>query len=254
MSDTLREILERVARGEVTPEQAASELERLSEPPAAEPAPSEPVARVRLVGAFRTATITGDPSVREAVVDGPHVVSRDGETMVIRGDPVADDGGGFTFSRSDRPRVVLGLGSRPTPLAVRMNPDLPLDVQLAAGTLAIQDVKGPIKADVSAGACKIDGTEGPLDISVAAGSLQASARLASGASRIRCEAGLVKVQLAKGSSVKIVARAGLGKISLPGASRSFSLGGPPAEAVVGAGDASLDIETSMGVVQVGAEE
>lgn len=253
--DTKRDILERVASGDLTPEQAADLLE--GKTPAAQVSvePTGPVAAIKVIGGFNSAKIIGDPSVKTATAEGDHTVEQDGDTYVIRANGgVSNDETGkhkFRFT-SQKKTVVLGPGSKPLPVTIRMNPDLPLFVELAAGTMKIQNVRSPITAEVSAGAIKIDGFASPLTIAVAGGAVNASGRLDSGDSTIKCEAGAVKVNLIEGSSVRVKGRAGLGKIVLPGSDSGFLLGLGEREAVVGEGAASLDIEVSMGAVTVTA--
>lgn len=251
MSDR-RSILEQVARGDLTPEEAADLLGRTDEPQTQ--APEGPVARVRLIGAFRTAKIVGDPTVATVSVKGEHRIEQDGDTLVVRAEGYEAgeiDKGQFKFSGKDRPRVVIGIGAKPFPLEVRMNPDLPLDVEMAAGSLRVENVRAPIKAEVSAGSVRINGFAAPLDVSVAGGSVTANGLLRAGASRIRCEAGAVKVKLDAGSSVRIAARAGLGKVELPGSNAGFIVGSGQRESTIGSGEATLDIDVSMGRVSVG---
>src|SRR3982074_45769 len=89
-----REILEAVAEGRMSPDEAAARLEQAAArpadvgapPPRAEPLRSEPRARrVRISAAARTVRVTGDPSVSEAEVDGPHRVWREAEDLIISG-------------------------------------------------------------------------------------------------------------------------------------------------------------------------
>src|SRR5207253_2195043 len=72
-------------------------------------------------------------------------------------------------------------------LNIRMNPELPLDVELMAGTLRVRGLRSPIRADVSAGSARVEGFAGPLDLSVATGSVHATGILTGGNSRVRCD-------------------------------------------------------------------
>src|SRR2546421_2091119 len=120
MNDPRRDILAAVARGDLTPEEGATRLEELPAlppgpataalpPPPIEgratpvgPAPEAGILRaVRVVRTLGTAEIIGDPQVREAVAEGPHVARREGDTLVIRsaieeGD-VDDSGTSFSY-------------------------------------------------------------------------------------------------------------------------------------------------------------
>ena len=127
MQDERRAVLERVARGEISPTEAASLLEQMEPKPESEPAaegrdpkdwaadweqqpewaPSQPpppatgegaATRVRVLRSLGSADIIGDPSVREAVAEGPHIARREGDTLVIEGqDFDMDPRSGFMF-------------------------------------------------------------------------------------------------------------------------------------------------------------
>jgi len=148
MEDAKREILKRVATGTITAEEAALELETLDGAP--EPGAGEPVkpatgtiARVRVASAFGTLNVIGDESVLEAVAEGPHTARREGDTLVIETDDLADDND-FVFSGVRRFTLGLDFGHRR--VTVRMNPRLPLDAEVQAGTLRIQGIQAPIRA------------------------------------------------------------------------------------------------------------
>jgi hypothetical protein len=275
MEDQRRAVLERVARGELSPADAASLLEDLEskerpapeadprdwaadwapEPGGTAPAPAASgaqAARVRVVRTIGVADIIGDPTVREAVAEGPHVARREGDTLVIEGQ---DDGfgvPGFTFDWAGRRRPRRFHAHRGlrwgdiSPLRVRVNPDLPLDVDAQAGRLRIRGVHGPIRANVQAGGTDISDFRSPLDLSVQAGSVTARGRLEGGASRVHCDAGSVRIHLERGSSVRVTAHNTLGKVV-------FDSADSRAPWVVGGGDGTLDIDATMGSVRVTAD-
>ncbi len=283
MTDARRAVLERVARGEITPAEAASLLEDLdtqaaekdprdwaadwqepqpSAAPASSPVPAPTqegaASRIRVIRSIGTADIVADPTVREAVADGPHVARREGDTLVIEGrDDGFEMGPGFMFdwsgSAHDRHRRRMMRrqhhGFRwgdSQPLRVRVNPDLPLEVDAQAGRLRIRGVRGPIRANVQAGSTGISDFEGPLDLGVQAGSVTARGRLSQGASRVHCEAGSLRLHLERGSSVKVTANATLGKVR-------FSHADHRSPWIIGAGEATLDIVATMGTVAVSAD-
>ncbi|HEX6348150.1 MAG TPA: hypothetical protein VF160_02030 [Candidatus Dormibacteraeota bacterium] len=276
MNDPRRDILAAVARGELAPEEGARRLEELSALPPGPAAPALPppiiearpvatdtaIQRVRVSRALGTAEIVGDPSVQGAVADGPHVAQREGDTLVIRNaDFEAEDdeeGTTFRFRRGGihvraGSRTRVSIGGDPNPIRVRMNPDLDLEVDGSAGSIRIRDVHGAIRASAQAGSLHIDGFRGPLDLSVQAGSLRGSGTLTAGVSRINCDAGSVHLDLKKGSSVRIKARSTLGKVSL-GDSDTISVGSNPRELVIGGGEASLEIDATMGSVRISADQ
>jgi ferric-dicitrate binding protein FerR (iron transport regulator) len=188
------------------------------------------------------------------VAEGPHVARREGETLVIEGqDDGFEMGPGFMFTwpqsrhRARRMRRHPGFrwGDVP-PLRVRVNPDLPLDVDAQAGRLRISGVHGPIRANVQAGVTDISDFRSPLDLSVQAGSVTARGRLDHGASRVHCDAGSVRIHLERGSSVRVSAHTTLGKVR-------FDSGDARSPWVIGAGEGTLDIDGTMGSVGVSAD-
>lgn len=250
-AEAKRRILEAVAAGSLSPEEAADLLGRdeAGDPRPPEPPPEGAVARVRVEGSMRAVTIAGDSGVHEAVAQGAHTVERRGDVIVIRG--TMDEAGGWTFLRG---RGRIDLDSKRDRLQVRMNPALPLDVELDAGGLTIEGVHGPINADVSAGGVRIQDIRSPITLHLDAGNANLQGVLAEGDSRIECEAGAVKVHLERGSSVRIRAQASVGKIVLPGGGshEARRLGGG-GETTVGAGAGSLDINVSVGAIKVTAD-
>ena len=320
MNERQRAILQQVAEGRLSPEEAAALLDQVerdqrdqrdqraeatergdktgqeegaggaapggqSSPPEAEGQAEGAIRRVRVVGSFRSARVIGDPTVREAVADGPHVARQEGDLLIIESS-LDEDLPGFVFNRGRWPwRMTMppdaaarghpGRPPRPprpprpgrwrpgeeawrpwnlSELTVRMRPDLPLEVELSAGTLDTHGVTGPLRFDVRAGSARIEGARGPLDATVAAGSLRADAMLRAGASRVRCDAGSVRIHLERGSSVLVRARADLSKLSLPDrAAVGAWSGGEREEVKIGDGAATLDIEANMSSVGVTAD-
>lgn len=286
MEDPRREILGRVARGELTAEEGASLLDELDREGAAErsrepehehagerQAPSTGVAtagvtRIRIERSFGAISVIGDPEVQEAVAEGPHHVERHGDALVIN--TMFEEGNGFTFTRPDF-RFGGGGASRRDwrraqrgwwregfnfggfeGLRVRMNPDLLLDVLCQAGSLTVQGVHGPIQGEVQAGSASIEDFRGPLNLTLQAGTFRGRGVLQSGASRIHSEAGSIRLHLGRGSSVKVTGRTTMGRLVL-GDQQSddvFLLGGGNRELVVGAGEATLDVDSTMGSVRV----
>lgn len=259
MDDERKAVLERVARGELSPAEAAALLDDMDEPagtqtPGAPPAGTrlERATRIRVIGTMGRTDIMGDPGVQEAVADGPHVARRDGDTLVIETDISEVDApfSGFYFSwrgrQAARRRYRWNLGEH-QPLFVRVNPELPVDVEAQAGSITIRNVHAPIRADVQAGSVRIEDFRGPLDLTGQAGSVRAEGVIDRGTSKIRCHAGSVRLHLARGSSVRVAARSTLGSVR-------FNAERTPGPWVVGAGEGELDIEATMGSVRVTTDQ
>jgi hypothetical protein len=256
MHDGKRQILERVARGELAPEEAAAQLEELErgEPDALEePAKGRlapaigtgaGVGQIKVLSEFGWVQVIGDGSVREAVVEGPHSVRREEGRLVIEHDVERGD---FTFSRGH-----VSFHGRGPRMTVRMNPALPLELESTAGSIRIRDLTGPIQASVQAGSTMIDGFRGPLRLTSQAGSIRAYGTLTEGESRVSCEAGSVRIHLERGSSVRVRARAKMGRVRIDGSRRGerVGLGSSVEEVIVGEGRASLDIDSTMGSIRV----
>jgi hypothetical protein len=244
MEDRRREILRRVAAGEVTPDEAAAMLDeaegRGTTVITTTSIPGERAARLRVVRTAGWTEIVGDPGVQEAVADGPHVARRDGDTLIIEGEEDTADLPGFRFSWRRGYHLTFG---DVKPLRIRVNPELPLEVEAQAGSLRVRDVKAPIRADVQAGQTRIEGFVAPLQLTARAGSVRASGRLDQGASRITCEAGSVRLYLDPASSVRVTARTTLGSITVAGRQEQGAW-------VIGSGQATLDVEAKMGSVRV----
>ncbi len=235
-----REILSRVAAGTISPEEATAQLDANSR----EQEQTEPsIHRVRVIKQLGPAEIIGDSSIRDAVAEGQHRARIEGDTMIIEGQ-TADESGSFIFGF---PRN-LGRDR----LVVRVNPSLSLDLQLQAGNCRVSGIDGPIRADVQAGSATIEGFSKPVDLSVQAGSVRATGRLQEGDSRIACDAGSVTLHLERGSSVRVTARAHMGKVTLPGGAE-FAGGRGTQEMTIGDGAGSLIIDTSIGSVSLTAD-
>jgi hypothetical protein len=245
MDDPRKEILNRVARGEVSPEEGAALLDDLAagRTTVTAPPPGPAAGRVRVRRALGSIVIEGDPSVREAMATGRHSARRDGDTLVIEGD---DESGEFAFLWAGRRQIRFGRPDHAHPLRVKVHPDLPLEVETQAGTLRVEGVRAPIKASVQAGSARLEGFEGSLDLELQAGSVRGRGRLTTGHSHIRCEAGTVRLELMSGSSVRISGKSALGSVQVDGG--SFDNG----SWVIGDGEATLDVEATMGSVRVDA--
>ena len=268
--DERRRVLERVARGELTPAEAALLLDQLEA--GAEgvttvrgPEPDR-AARVRIVRTFWPVEVSGDASVREAVAEGPHLARRIGDALVVEGEPDEGPAAGFWFMTpwpGGPGRVCWPPGAPTGPaslrwmqrmaalwpppagawLRLRLNPDLPLEVETQVGSVRVRDLRAPVRLQLQAGRAALEGCSGPLAVEVQAGAVSLRGRLSRGTSRVRCEAGTVRVHLEPGSSLRVTAASTLGRVSLDGAETA-----PPW--TIGAGEGELDIRTTMGSVWV----
>ena len=233
MEDIKREILMQVANKTLTPEEAAARIDELERAQERDTPPTGSVRSVQIETLARSVLVVGDPTVAEAVADGPHIARREGQVLYIEDEE--RDSFGFKFGPS------FGFGVEARPLTVRMNPNLALDVDLQAGSLRTRGIRGPIGARIQAGRARFDDFEGPLNLNVQAGDVKARGRMAQGESRVRCEAGSVRIELEPDSSVRVSARSRLGKVNLPNGGFDW---------VAGTGAATLEIEVGMGKAEV----
>lgn len=258
-----REILTQVAAGAITAEEGASRLESLETPATtgAKPSPATPPSlptgstarQVKVVSQFGSAEIFGDPSVAVAVAEGPHRARQDGDTMVIEHQALDDDDT-FSFGQGGSRRIVVnGFNIQRRKLTVRMNPDLALVANVQAGSVRVEGVHGPITGEVHAGNCTVSDFRGPLNLVVQAGNVQATGRLDSGASKVRCEMGSVKINLEKGSSVRISAHSTMAKVAIEGAGERAGIAHGGREVTIGSGAATLEVDCTMGSVKVAAD-
>lgn len=310
MRMTTREVLEAVAAGRMSPDEAAVRL--------AERDPGVALRRVKVRAATRTVRVVGDPGVSEVAVEGLHEVRREGDTLVVAAHP-AEGRGGFAFVQQDLGRLVEegrararqvaqvaareaarmafsagrpswtprssrggsgrnwksswqpereGTGWRQQadwmgragwgdfqgwsePLVIRVNPRFAVDADVSAGSLELTGVSGPVGVDVAFASANLDDLPGPIEVRAQASTVRIRGALSEGASRVRADAAAVFVTLAATSDVVVHSRCDLGRLRV---SRGEEVLGIGEALVIGAGRASLDIEASMGAVEVRVEE
>lgn len=315
MTMTTREVLEAVAEGRMSPEEAATRLAGGGEGVA--------LRRVRVKAATRTVRVIGDPGVSEVAVSGLHEVRREGDTLVVSAHP-AEGGGGFAFVPPDFGKLVAegtakarraasqaareaarmayaakrsewgppsagrgrhrndwkrdmkeewrertysagraGLGDWMgasgwsgvhnqfgmwvEPLVVRVNPSLAVDADVSAGSLEVKGVRGAVGVDLAFASATLDGLVGPVDVRAQAATVRVRGAITEGSSKIRGDAAALFVSLAPTSDVAVHASCELGRLRV---TRGEEVLAPGEALVVGTGRASMDIEASMGSIEV----
>ncbi len=256
-----RTLLDAVARGEVAPDEAA---ERLGGAPEDRPGrvvlDDGPIRRIRVRVTAGAVKVIGDPSVVSADVSGEH----ESASMELEGDTVVVDitplHGVFGERGAERFRVRSRRGSSRIrvhrmvdgrafePVTVRVNPELPIDLAVTAGSLSASGLRGALSCDVDAGSLSLRDARGPIDARVTAGSLSYAGVLDHGDSRFKCDAGALNVVLEPGSSVKGHAHVELGKLDIQLPHRDDGEG-----FMVGGGAGSLSIDATMSSVSVRAQ-
>ena len=288
MTDELRALLNQVAEGRVDPTEAAQRLADLdhvttdpwatatdhdpatgSAPSAA--APDQPgqasagpatgtavdaaVTGVRVQASGRPVRVVGDASIATVAVDGPHTVRREGGRLRVDA-PVAggnDPDGSYRYERkTGLSRWISQATLLGVPMTVRVNPQLPVDVELLAGSLDMMGLRAPTAFSVTAGSVRATDCSGPVDGTIRAGSAKLELRPTQGSSTVRVESGSVYLRLDKGSDVRLRAHAELGEVKVAGGAGSGRVVDREGshEVVVGRGTATMDVDIVMGSLKV----
>jgi len=259
MDDRIKTILEDVAAGRIDPVEAAKLLDEAraettggaasgaageSGPPAL-----PDVARVSIRAVSRSVRLVADPTVTTVSVDGPHLVRRDGSTLIVTGEGGSlPDGEGFTFLLSSgRWRDML---PKHQTMTVRVRPDLAVGVEITAGSLTSEGARALDHVRVTAGSAKITGVTEPVDVLVQAGSVDLSMVPKHGHSRVRCESGSLKLRLGPGSDVRVDTDIQLGRVTMIPPTLAHGANKEPKNVMVGGGTATLDVEVVMGSAQI----
>lgn len=253
MTDELRELLNRVASGEISPQQAESTLRESADHAVAEaeqPAEPEPVRRLMVRASAVRLVIVGDPSVDTAIAEGPHRVSHVGDRLTVHSDLRV----GEYEAEAPKSTFASWLGNvnrAGSPLRVRVNPELPLEVLNVAGSLELSGVHATTSVGVEAGSAKLHDGSGQLTLSVASGSADVEWQF-TGECSVSTDLGSARLNALPGSDVNITAEATLGLASIRLADgttiKASAEGHPPVRA--GAGTGTLSATTRLGSLVV----
>ncbi|MGA4508086.1 hypothetical protein ACQB6R_03530 [Propionibacteriaceae bacterium G1746] len=256
--DDFRRPEHEVDDAEVVEEVPADDQERIVDEPIIEepefesprPAGSKGVDKVVVRAVGRRVRIIGDTSVATLSASGPHVLRRSGKTLEVTSD--GDIGPSFgSFSIIRPPRSVDDLRTMATgkELVIKVNPNIPVDVEVTAGGLHTSKVPVLGKVRVTAGGATLNDVVEVTDALVQAGSATVRGDLKQGRSRVRVESGNLTIVLGKDANVAVRAETQLGRVSWPGEQT-----GSVDEYVVGNGAARLDIGVVMGYASVREHE
>jgi hypothetical protein len=262
MSDELKDLLNKVASGEISPEEAQarlgesqseSESEGSASAPAAdepEPAAPQPVGRISIRGSAVRLVVVADPTVDTAVAEGPHRASHAGDVLTIHSDLSAGD------YQAEVPRSAFAtwlgtVNKAGSTMRVRVNPGLPLEVLNVAGSLELSGMRAPTKVGVEAGSAKVHDGAGSLALSVASGSAEVDWQF-HGQCSVSTDLGSARVAVQPGSDVAITAEATMGMATIRLADgrtiKASPAGNPPV--VVGAGSGRLSVTSRLGSLVV----
>ncbi|MEL4504279.1 hypothetical protein AAEX63_03400 [Luteococcus sp. H138] len=225
-----------------------------------QPDGSHGVQRITVRATGRRVRIIGDATIATLAADGPHVLRRSGAVLEVTSDgDLAAGKGGFSVLRSPLTGSLLnqglgglknlnledlrsiGLGKE---LLLRINPNIPVDVEVTAGSLATINVPWLGRVRVTAGGAQLGDVRQVADALVQAGSVTAKGRFDKGRSRVRVESGNLVVQLAEAADVAVHADAQLGRIVWPGGGAALD------EYLAGDGTGRLDLAVVMGSATV----
>lgn len=247
MSEDLKALLEEVAAGTVSAEDASSRIRAMGE---SDETPVEPVQRIVVKAGAVRLNVVADPNVAEAVAEGPHTMRREGDALLISTNTTAGD------YAVEPPRsafmtwvgqMVNRVGAR---LDVRVNPNLPIQVLLVGGALELSGVQAGASIGVEAGSAQVAGG-GPLLLDIASGSGRVDWTF-TGQSRVRADMGSVSVLVRAESDVVVTADTSLGQAlvrSHTGNLKAPQDGSTPG-VTVGAGTGGLTVSSRMGSAQV----
>lgn len=252
MSDELRDLLNQVAAGQISPEDAESALQKAS--PATEPVEEElapePVRRITVRGSAVRLVVVADPEVDTAIAEGPHRVSHVGDRLTVHSDLRVGE------YEAEAPKSTFAswlsnVNRAGSTLRVRVNPFLPLDVLNVAGSLELAGMQAPTSVGVEAGSAKLHDGAGQLTLSVASGSADVEWQF-HGESSVTTDLGSARLAALPGSDVQITAEATLGLATIRLADgttiKATAEGHPPVRAGAGAG--RLTASTRLGSLVV----
>ncbi|WP_028063880.1 hypothetical protein [Solirubrobacter soli] len=213
-----RQILEDVAAGRLEPIDAV----RLLDVPVGLPR------GLRVRSAYHPIEVEADPAVADlVVVDGTHHVQREGDVLVVSDTAF----GGSRFGTWHG-------GGR---LAVRVNPELDVDVEVTGALLTVRGINGALRAVVQAGSAGIEGVSGALDLRVTAGSAVIAGSPRDGDWRLRSESASIELVLDAGADAAI---------AVTGRHSRVDALGSETHAVLGSGSRAIDIEAAFSDVVV----
>jgi len=218
-TDTLRDLLSRVASGDLDPAEAARLLDEDPTLPTLDSSvsaqPDLALGSIAIHAGGVKLTVVADPTVDAVVADGPHSLRRDGGTLVL--EAPAGDG----WRTTPPPRFLswvpsVWTGGRGEKVLVRVNPRLPLSVEATACSVEVTGLRAALTLGGSASSVKVRDHEGALHGSMAMGSVTVVGTV-DAPSDLTCELGSLDVRLTSRSDVTITATCELGEVKLAGA-------------------------------------
>lgn len=210
----------------------------------------QPVSRIVVKAGAVRLNIVGDPTVAQAVAEGPHTMRHEGDALFITTDTTQGD---FAVE-PPRSAFMTWVGQMVNrvgaTLDIRANPSLPIQVLLVGGSLDLEGVHAGASVGVEAGSAHLSGS-GPLLFDVASGGGKVDWTF-TGQSRVRADMGSVAVTVRPDSDVVVVADTSLGQAVVrthQGNLKAAQDSTTPA-VTVGQGTGALMVSSRMGSAQV----
>jgi len=254
-TDSLRDLLTRVAAGEIDPAEAARLLDDNASAPTVDrvdvlpvvPGSSSVTAVSVLAGGMKL-TVVADPTVATAVVDGSHSVRHEGGVLVVE----APSSEGYQVRAAPKylgwvPTVWSG--GRGEKVTVRVNPDLPLTVQATACSVDVIGHHADLTVNADAASVKVREHRGSVHGTARMCSVSITGTV-TGDSDFLCEFGSLHVRLDAGSDVVVSAVADLGSLKIAGGEVSQDDSGMKMRGTTGTGAHAFDLTVRMGSASV----
>ena len=136
-------------------------------------------------------------------------------------------------------------------LRVRVNPHLPLDLTVIAGSLHLAGVQAPVRVVVEAGSAKLEDGRGALNLTVTTGSADVAWQF-TGESSIGVELGSAAVRVLPGSDVVVTTDGAMAKLAVTTPDGVAGTGGAGrlGPVTVGAGTGRLVVTARLGAAEI----
>ena len=248
---SLRDLLTRVAAGEIDPAEAARLLDEDPTAPTVDRAtatvPSTVSGVVIKAGGVKL-RVLHDPGVDTAVADGPHVVRHDGTTLVIE----APSGEGYRTT--DAPRFLgwvpaVWTGGRGEKVTVRINPTLPLAIEATACSVEVVGHTAPLALTCTSSSVKVRGHRGAVTGSATMCSLDVEGIL-TGPGSLLCELGRLNLRTLPGSDLLLRTNGEMSSVKINGEATDLGFSTEGRSTLIGAGSVPFTLTLRMGSATV----
>ena len=251
---TLRDVLSRVAAGELDPAEAARLLDDDPTVPTIDRLASAADLVVNVEAMGVKLRVIADPSVATAIADGPHRVTQ-GADGTLRFDlPGRTNPGDAGYQVEPRrffgllPSQWHGSGER---ITLRVNPLARLSLALTACSAEISGTTGELAFTCTSSSVRISEHRGALRGVTTMSSTNIGA-VVTGPSSLSCELGSLNLRLGAGSDVTLTASCEMGSVKVAGArtAKEAFAGNTNSTEIIGAGTHVFELSVRMGSANV----